>query len=510
MRGQSVLKKLYTPKSGNYNFLMAYPAIEEFALSSLGYLWLYKIADTIEGVNAERISTDDINIKKSVHDIGAIAFSMSFDFDFAGVFEIFDKLKIPYYSSQRDESFPLIFAGGPVLTTNPEPYKAFFDFMMIGDGEESFQQVLEILKNNDKQQALELLSEVEGVYIPNKPVKKATVSLNDVIYTPILSEKSYFKDTFIIEVARGCMNRCAFCTASYTNLPFRHNDFNKIIEAIDLGLGYTNKIALLGAQISAHPQFNEIMQYIREKIESGEEIELGISSLRTDSVTPEMVQTLVLGGQKHSTIAIEAASERLRKIINKNLKEDQILNAVKVARENGLKGLKIYSMIGIPTETEDDIKEFLRLAKRIKDENKGFNIEFSFSTFVPKPQTPLQWSKREDTKSLEAKQKFLEKELRKLGVSSKFSSAKWDFWQTVLSRGDESLSPFLVEVYKKGGKIGAYKSALKELNIDISKFIDGFDIEEPLPWDIIENYPRKQLLINEYMRLQKRNNSSPY
>lgn len=100
--------------------------------------------------------------------------------------------------------------------------------------------------------------------------------------------------------------------------------------------------------------------------------------------------------------------------------------------------------------------------------------------------------------------KFLEKELRKLGVSSKFSSAKWDFWQTVLSRGDESLSPFLVEVYKKGGKIGAYKSALKELNIDISKFIDGFDIEEPLPWDIIENYPRKQLLINEYMRLLRR------
>ena len=201
------------------------------------------------------------------------------------------------------------------------------------------------------------------------------------------------------------MNRCAFCTASYTNLPFRHNEYDKIIEAIELGLKHTNKIALLGAQISAHPQFNDIMGYLYSKMEGGCNIELGISSLRTDSVTPQIVQTLVKGGQKHSTIAIESASERLRRFINKNLKEEQILNAIKISKENGLKGLKIYSMIGIPNETEEDIQEFIRLAKRIKAEIPQFNIEFSFSSFVPKPQTPLQWSKREDTKILEKKQK---------------------------------------------------------------------------------------------------------
>ena len=335
-------KYLYNRTNGNYNFLMAYPAIEEFALASLGYLWLYKLADMQEGINATRISTDNI---PNVRNVGAIAFSMSFDFDFMGVFEILEKLNIPFSRKERDENYPLIFAGGPVLTTNPRPYEEFFDFMMIGDGEDCFIKVLEIIKNNDKQTALKLLEDVEGIYIPEKPVKKYTARLNDVIYTPILSEKSYFKDTFIIEVARGCMNRCAFCTASYINLPFRHYEYEKIIEAIDLGLKHTNKIALLGAQISAHPRFNDIMNYLKEKMENGEEIQLGISSLRTDSVTPEMVQTLVMGGQKHSTIAIESASERLRKFINKNLKEEQILNAVKVARENGLKGLKIYSMI---------------------------------------------------------------------------------------------------------------------------------------------------------------------
>ena len=494
-------KFLYTPNTGNYNLLMAYPAPESFAMASLGYLWLYREADMREGINAIRAYTDNI---PSIRNINAIAFSMSFDFDFIGVFNILEKLDIPFYSNSRDESHPLIFAGGPVITTNPRPYEKFFDFMIAGDGEDTFTRVLDILKNNDKKHALELLADVEGIYIPQKPVKKYTAKLNNVIYTPILSDKSYFKDTFIIEIARGCMNRCAFCTASYINLPFRYYEYEKIIDAIELGLKYTNKIALLGAQISAHPQFENIMEYIEQKIDSGINIELGISSLRTDSVTPKMVQILVKGGQKHSTIAIEAASERLRKFINKNLKEEQILNAVKIARENGLKGLKIYSMIGIPNETDDDIQEFLNLAKKIKADNKGFGIEFSFSTFVPKPQTPFQWAKREETKTLEKKQKFLEKELAKIGVKSKFSSIKWDYWQTILSRGDENLAEFLTAVYKNGENIGAYKKALKETKPDIFKAINGFELQDALPWDIVENYPPRNLLINEYKRLLNR------
>ena len=494
-------KLLYSPTKGTYNLVMAYPAPESFALASLGYLWLFRLADTKEGVNAVRASVDDI---PNMKDIGAIAFSMSFDFDFMGVFKILEELNIPFFKEERDESYPLVFSGGPVLTTNPRPYEAFFDFMIIGDGEDTFSRVLDILKSNDKIPALELLGEIEGVYIPNKNVKKNTTKLEDVIYTPILSDKSYFKDTFIIEVARGCMNRCAFCTASYVNLPFRSYEYDKIIEAIDLGLKNTNRIALLGAQISAHPRFSDIMNYINDRMDLGEKIELGISSLRTDSVTPEIVKILVRGGQKHSTIAIEAATERLRKFINKNLKDEQILEAVKIARENGLKGLKIYSMIGIPYESEDDIQEFIALAKRIRNENKGFSIEFSFSSFVPKPQTPFQWVKREDIKSLERKQKFLEKELAKVGVKSKFSSVKWDHWQSVLSRGDEGLAPFLVEVYKNGGALGSYKKAVKLIGIDISKFLNGYNTDARLPWDIIENEPSKQLLINEYNRLLKR------
>ena len=498
-------KLLYIParENGNFKLCMAYPSKEEFALSSLGYMWLYKIADSTTGISTVKICTDS-EVFPFYPD--AVAFSMSFDFDFMGVFEILEKCKIPFLSSQRNETYPLIFAGGPAITTNPEPMIQVFDFVITGDGETSFEEVLNILKEKySKAVTLKKLSKLAGVFVPgiNTTVKKNTVPLEDVIYTPIISEKSYFKDTFVIEIARGCMNRCAFCTASYLNLPFRSYPYEKIINSINLGLKYTNKIALLGAQISAHPDFNKIIEYIEEKIESGNNIELGISSLRTDAITPQMIRTLVKGGQRTSTIAIEAASERLRKLINKNLKEEQILNAVKISRENGLKGLKIYSMIGIPTETQEDIEEFITLAKKIKTENKSFNIAFSFSTFVPKPHTPFQWCKREDTKSLEIKQKYLEKELSKLGVETKFSSIKWDYWQTVISRGDRSLTPYLIEVYKKGGKNGAYKSLLKDFNININKSVGGFDFEETLPWDYIDTYPPKQQLLNEYYRLMK-------
>ena len=499
-------KILYQPNTekADYKFVMAYPEKEEFALSSLGYMWLYKIVDTITGVDAARISTDKPAIP--FKNTNSIAFSLSFDFDFNRVFEILEKNKIPFLSSDRDENMPIIFAGGPVITTNPRPYDKIFDFMIVGDGEEVFIDILNILKEkNNKETTLKKLSEIEGIYIPsiNKTVKKRTAKLDNVIYTPILSEKSYFKDTFIIELQRGCMNRCAFCTASYLNLPFRSYTYDNIIKAIDLGLEYTNKIALLGAQISAHPDFEKIMKYMRNKMDSGRNIELGISSLRTDAITPELIQTLTKGGQKTSTIAIEAASERLRKFINKNLKEEQILKAVKICKENGLKGLKIYSMIGIPTETDNDIEEFIKLAKKLKEEFKGFEITFSFSTFVPKPHTPFERMPREETKSLEKKQKYLEKKFAKLGIESKFSSAKWDYWQTLLSRGGTEIGDLMADVYKKGGGNGAYKSALKELEIDTTKIIGGFEKEEQLPWDIIDCGIKKDHLAAELERLKK-------
>lgn len=486
-----------------------FPGPESFALSSLGYMWLFKDIDMLDDVNIERVYSDTKTTSIMKEKIDLIAFSLSFDMDFLQVLAFMDKYGYAFKSADRSEDAPLIFAGGPVITSNPEPYKQILDFMIIGDGEDSNLNTVKFCiqnKNLSKHEKLVELSKMDGVYVPslnqNKKVKKITKKLSQCIYTPVISENAFFKNTFILEVERGCANRCAFCLASYMNMPIRFVPYQTIIDTIELGLKYTNKIALLGAQITAHPDFEKICEYIDKKIKNNQNIEMGISSLRVDSFKPTIVQTLVDAGQKNLTLAIEAGSERLRKVINKNLNEEQIFNAVKVAKDCGLHGIKFYGMIGLPTETQTDVDELINLAKRIKATFKGFEISFGFSTFVPKANTPFQWYGREDNKSLEKKSKYLEKEMRKIGVGVSVSSPKWDYWQAVLSRGNGTLADFMIDVYKKGGKLGAFKSCAKELKIDADYFaLENYSFDKVLPWDFIERHIGKDFLINECRKL---------
>ena len=182
--------------------------------------------------------------------------------------------------------------------------------------------------------------------------------------------------------------------------------------------------------------------------------------------------------------------------------KEQIFKAVKTAKDAGLKGFKFYGMLALPTETQRDIDEMVLLAKEIKQEYKGFDISFGFSTFVPKPNTPFQWIGREGTKSIENKSNYIKKEFHKIGVPVTVSSAKWDYWQAVLSRGNSTLGDFLIEVWKQGGKLGAYKSAAKKFGINTDKFaIENYSFEDALPWDFIEINPGKAFLIRENIRL---------
>ncbi len=501
--GEKFLYKRNPKKNSDFCVWLGFPAVYSFSMSSLGFLWLFKLLDETEDINVERICSDTKETSFLKPDV--FGFSFSFDLDFLTVFSMLEKYKIPLKSSQRDESCPLIFSGGPVVSANPEPYKDFFDFFIIGDGEDLNLEAMRICKNSkSKKEALKRLSELEGIYVPNlsDKVKKVTKRLSECIYTPIMSENSFFKNTFIIEMSRGCMNRCGFCLASYLNLPLRSVPYEDLLNTVDLGLKYTDKIAFLGAQVSAHPHFKDLCKHIYDKIQSGQNIEMNFSSLRVDAISEDVVKTLVTAGQKNSTLAIEAGSERLRKLINKNISEEQIFEAVKIARENGLKGLKFYGMIGLPTETYEDIDALVTLAKRIKNENKGFGLTFGFSSFVPKPHTPFQWIGRENTKSLEDKALYLQKEMHKNGITAHISSIKWDYWQAVLSRGDGSLCDFLIDVYRQGGKLGAFKSSAKKYGIDTDYFAcSNFEFDTKLPWDFIEVQPGKEFLIKENIRL---------
>ena len=504
---EKFLYKRNPKKNADYNIWMAFPGCYSFALSSLGYLHIFRLMDEMEEVNVERVYSDSTKTEIQFKDVNAIAFSSSFDLDFMSIFPMFDKYKIPYKTSDRDKNMPIIFCGGPVVTANPIPYKDFFDFMIIGDGEQLNTNVVTILadnKNKPKDEILKLLAKLNGVYVPTlnqEKIVKNSCKIENCVYTPILSDDAFFKDMFIIEISRGCANCCGFCMASYLNLPVRFAPYENIIEAIDLGLQYTNKIALLGAQVSIHPKFKQICEYIAQKVQKNPEIEMSISSLRVDAVDDAMIKTLVSAHQKHVTIAIEAGSERLRKVINKNITEEKIKHTVETARLNGLKGVKIYAMIGIPTETQEDLNEMIRVAKELKQANKGFDISFAFSSFIPKPHTPLQWCGRFSTKELEKRQNFLQKEFHKIGVKTSFSSIKWDYWQTVLSRGDDKISDFIIDVYKNGSKLGAFKKAAKDKFNPDDYALRDFNLNEALSWDIIDLPPSKEVLIERHKKL---------
>lgn len=530
LEGEKFLYNKTSKNNTDLNIWTAFPSIYNFGMSSLGYLSIFKSFDTQENYFVERIFADTEKTQLDIKDVDIFCFSMSFEIDFLNIFKIMEKYGLPLKAIERGEEFPLVFAGGPVVSTNPEPFCEFFDFIMPGDGEDIV-KISECIRENkhlSKSERLKKLDELGLVYVPSLTeydpktrkvtkngrdfeVKKICSNLPMCVATPILTERSYFSNTYIIELVRGCPQKCGFCLASYLNLPIRFASYEQIIENIEFGLKHTNKIAFLGALISSHPRFDDICGYIYDKIQNGENIELSVSSLRADSISPAVVKTLVAAGQKHTTIAIEAGSDRLRKVINKNLTEEQILKTVKIARENGLKGLKIYAMIGLPTETQEDIKEMVELAKKLKKENKGFDFTFSFATFVPKAHTPFQFCSREDTKSLEKKYNYIKKKFHALGVKARCSSVKWDYIQALFSRGDRRLNDYAQRVYKDVGNLGSFKNIYKEMKKE--KLLPEGDyfalreisFEENNPWDFIKTYTSKEELIKENKRLLGKN-----
>ncbi len=529
-------KYTYTPSVKNPDAIplwFCFPAPYSIAMSSLGYLYLFRLFDENPAVSPERIFSDTGKTLHSPENVELMGFSFSFELDFLGLFKMLEKYKLPLRSAERDENSPLVFGGGPVLTANPEPFADFFDFIIIGEGEEIIEEIIQVYKevknSADKQEKLLRLAQINGIYVPSlyrpeynpdktvkqyvKLAKEAPDKINKryikdyrkAVYTPIVTKKSVFPEMFMIETSRGCPKRCSFCIASYLTLPARYPYFETIKDSIDTGLEYSKKLGFLGALITEHPDFEKICRYILEKREE-EEFEISVSSLRVDTITSLIVETLVKCGQKQTTVAVEAGSDRLRKVVNKKLKEEDILKGVKIAYKNGLKGLKIYGMIGLPTETREDTEKLAELMIRLKNENKGFNLTLSVSSFVPKAQTPLQWSERYDNQRLEEINNFLRKELNTHKIHYKPTSIKWDYIQAVLSRGDRRLSGLLEKVYGFGGTIGSWNRAYRELlKHDGQADIPGFDwyalrkrsCEEILPWDIINAGVSRDQLVKE-------------
>ena len=490
---EKFLYQRLSTKEPKINVWWVYPAIESFAMASLGYLTIFQMFDLDKDLYLERIYSDTKIIEIPVRNVDTMGFSVSFEMDILNIIKMLKKYEIPLKSNERDENSPIIFGGGPVLASNPLPFEEFFDFISIGE-KVCLKDAFEILKKKNelsREEILKQLSEIEGIYVPKYKKDKIKIVRddikNDIVYTPILSDKSFFKDTFVIELERGCPKMCNFCLASWLNIPTRFVELDKIIEAIDFGLSHTNKIALLGAYVAGHPKFDEIIEHIAKNCET-QDIELSISSLRADLADENLIKTLVKCNQKTATIALEAGSQRLRNYIGKDLSEEQILKTIETAQKGGLKGLKIYLMIGLPTETQEDIQAIVDLAKKIKAQIKlqkiSFDVTFSASSFVPKAHTPFELSQRCDKKTLEERVNFLKKNLHKLGVNFRAPSIEWDIIQSILSRYDKSLADFLIEVTEQGGNLGAFKQLWRKYSK--KGLLPSFEDVATVPFDNIE------------------------
>ncbi len=524
---------LYTPTLPSPDAIrlgLMYPYTYAVSMSSLGYLNLFRQMDQRADVAVRRITTDDL-ASESIQDLELMGFSFSFELDIIEVMKIFTHFCIPLMASERNNDLPLIFAGGPVPTTNPEPYADFFDFFIIGDGEETLDALIEFSKRyrhiqDRREKLIALAREVAGIYIPSlydieylttgevaaihpavpdipMPVQKQTVSdMSEVISaSPILTSDTIFSNTFLVEVMRGCAHRCRFCLASYATLPARGPTLERLEQHIEHGLQYTRKIGLLGVLIADHPEFSALCDFLKSK----SDIEVTAASLRADTLTPHIGETFKHGGQQTVTIAVESGSEPLRHRINKHLSTEAIYRAAEIVANVGIPAMKLYGMVGLPNETWDDLDQTIALMKGLKKANPKLKLSLGCSTFVPKAATPFQWMPRESTKQLQAKQEYLRKNLVKT-CEFRPSSPKWDYVQALFSRGDRRMSRFIVEFAKQGANLGALNRTLKQMHaqgspVDLPS-LDWYalrkrTVDEIFPWDSLFLGVPKDVLYRE-------------
>jgi radical SAM superfamily enzyme YgiQ (UPF0313 family) len=409
------------------------------------------------------------------------------------------------------------------LTANPEPFADFFDVILLGDGEnllDNFINAYKAVRNADRQTQLKALAQVPGIYVPclyeveyhdvdgaiksinpispeiPAVVQKQTYRGNTLSASTVVTEKAAWENIYMVEVVRSCPEMCRFCLASYLTLPFRSASLEgSLIPAIERGLEVTNRLGLLGASVTQHPEFESLLDYISQP--KYDDVRLSIASVRTNTVTVQLAQTLAKRDTKSLTIAVESGSERLRQIINKKLHNDEIIQAAVNAKAGGLTGLKLYGMVGIPGEEPEDLDATVTMMRNMKKAAPGLRLTLGCSTFVPKSHTPFQWLgvNRQAEKRLQ----LLQKQLKPQGIDFRPESYNWSIIQALLSRGDRRLSKLLELTRNFGDSLGSYKRAFKELKgtlPDLDFYVyANWSTEQVLPWSHLHGpLPQSTLL----------------
>ena len=490
----------YILKSGaQFKFALVYPNLYNVGMSNLGIHIIYQLLNSMQNVSCERFFLPEVasvETKTPLNKFNAIGFAVSFEQDYFNVVKMLQLAKIKLRAAERTKFDPIIIAGGPCATFNPEPLSLIFDAFVIGEGEVILPPLMEVLQENlPRLETLEKLSQVPGVYVPIFKKKVSRQWLKNLDEYPahsvIITDDTEF-NMYLIETARGCGHHCRFCMAGYCFRKPRNRSLEVLKAEVDAAKIYGKKIGLMGAAISDYPQINELCKYILDA-----NLEMSVASFRADSVTKELVEALVKSGLKTLTVAPEVGSEKMRAVVNKSITEENIFTAVELGIAAGLKNFKLYFMIGLPFEELADVEEIVNLTARLKKFVGACKLTLSVNPFVPKPFTPFQWASFADKKYLNAALKILRTGLKnQRGVEIISESIKAAEVQAILSRGDRRIAEFVIQ----SDSPQKFLQVLRECEIDENLYLQARAADEILAWDFLDMGFSKKYLRAEFER----------
>ncbi len=529
-------------RDGSLRVALCFPDIYEIGMSHLGMKIFYELLNSIPDVVAERFYapwTDmedwmrkngeplrSLESGRPLYEFDIIGFSLQYELSLTTVLNMLDLGGLGVLSAERRSPLPLIICGGPI-TVNPAPISKFFDAIFVGDAEEGIIEICDTVKrwkstgDGRKESLLVELSGIEGVYIPllkNKTRRRIIKDLDTAPYPvrPIVPYTEIVHDRLNIEISRGCPMGCRFCSAGMIYRPVRERSIERIMDIVEESLRSTGYEEVSFTSLSAgdysHLEvlLSEFMRRFGRK-----KISVSLPSLRVGAVTERILRLIRSVKKTGFTIAPEAGSEKLRKVINKNLNEEDYERALNILFKEGWENLKLYYMIGLPDEDQSDIDAIidmslraLRIAKRYT--GRFVNINVSVAPFVPKPHTPFQWVGQKDLEELKRITAYLKARLEKKGIRYKGHDPHMSLIEAIISRGDERVADLIFEAWRMGSRLDAWTEhfdfkrwldAMDKTGIDALNYVRrNLKFDEPLPWDFIDTGVKKEYLRREYLR----------
>ncbi|HEY78904.1 MAG TPA: radical SAM protein [Dehalococcoidia bacterium] len=484
---------------GKVAVALVYPNTYYIGMSNLGLHAVYGLLNSYTGVVCERVFWEEDEVRslesqRPLSDFTVLAFSVNYELDYFNIVRVLKASGIPLRAADRDERYPLVIGGGPCIMANPAPLSPFFDCLCVGEAEAILPAMVPVLAEGAggrRDDMLEALASLPGVYVPLLPsespiARQWTGNLDDFpVGSVVLTHDTELGELFLIEVERGCQRGCRFCLVSTIFQPMRFRSRESLLAQARRGLSYRRRIGLVGPVVSDHPQIEELLVSLRQ-MGAG----LSISSMRINPLSPAVLTELAKGGTRTVTLAPEAGSERLRRVINKGVNEDDILRSVVEVAKRGFRELKLYFMIGLPSEIDEDILEIVTLAlkcKDILDEHRGgCRLSLNVAPFVPKAGTPCQWLPMAPVPTLNQRLSLLKKSLPPKGIRVKHESPGWSQVQAVLARGDAGVAEVLVAT--ESVSLSGWRQAVKKCRLNVDYYAhQQWDTGLRLPWSMIDS-----------------------